>query len=245
MPSPIPYNSQLDAPVVTPLAWNPNVPTIAQTREAAINAIQQNFAALNAGSAPLAYVPLAGGVSMTGLFNLAGNATGALQPVPYQQLQSYLAANNGVTTYNGRTGAVTGTSADVTTALGFTPANVAGTAFSGNISAPVVSTKIIVPTVYAAAVVGSYTLDQNLGMSQLLNVTGALTITGVNIYPGSVFRVFLYPTTGAIAWPTSVVWPMTGTTAPNLAAGPLKAAVITFTYDSSYTGWILASPSVY
>ncbi len=33
-----------------------------------------------------AYVPLVGGVSMTGPFNLFGNATSALQPVTYQQL---------------------------------------------------------------------------------------------------------------------------------------------------------------
>jgi hypothetical protein len=40
-----------------------------------------------------ANVPLAGGVTMTGLFELSGNATAALNPVPLQQLNSGLATN--------------------------------------------------------------------------------------------------------------------------------------------------------
>lgn len=40
-----------------------------------------------------ANVPLAGGVTMTGLFELSGNATAALNPVPLQQLNTGLATN--------------------------------------------------------------------------------------------------------------------------------------------------------
>ena len=39
------------------------------------------------------YVPVAGGVTMTGLFSLSGNATSALNPVPLQQLNTGLATN--------------------------------------------------------------------------------------------------------------------------------------------------------
>ena len=39
------------------------------------------------------YVPVAGGVTMTGLFTLSGNATGALNPTPLQQTNSLIAAS--------------------------------------------------------------------------------------------------------------------------------------------------------
>jgi len=247
VPSPLPYNEQLPLDSPSLLAWNPAVPTIAQTREAAINSIQQNFAALNAGSAPLPYLPLSGGASMTGLFNLSGNATTALQPVTYQQLQAYLAANNGVVTFNTRAGAVTLTSADVAAALGYTAANAAGQVFAGNVSANALTAKLHITTPYvvAPAAGASLALDMNLGSSWLINPQGALTIGSIAIYNGSVMRLFIYPTTNPITWPTSVVWPMTGTTAPNLAAGPLKGAVITLMADASFTGWNVASHSVY
>jgi len=138
-----PYRPRIvpNDPVPSPFAWVPTLPTISQTREAAINSIQQNFAALNAGTAALPYLPLAGGVTMAGLFSLFANAATAMQAVPLQQLQSYVAANNGVATFNTRTGAVTLTSADVSAALTYVAANAAGQAFTGNISAPAVTSR--------------------------------------------------------------------------------------------------------
>jgi hypothetical protein len=242
----IPYAEPMQGDVPTQHAWVPTLPTIAQTREAAINSIQQNFAALNAGSAPLPYVPNAGGVTMTGYFGLYANATAANHPVPLQQLQSYVAANNGVTTYNGRTGAVTGNSGDITGALGYTPANAAGQTFSGNVTVPAISAKTYISQPHVWSGTGTIVIDANFGSSQIINPTGPITISGINNYTGTVLRVFIYPTNVAITWPaTGIVWPMTGNAAPNLAAGPLKGAVITFTYDGSFTGWHAASYSVY
>jgi hypothetical protein len=48
--------------------------------------VQSDVATANASAA--AKVPIAGGVTMTGLFNLFGNAVTALQPVPKQQLDA-------------------------------------------------------------------------------------------------------------------------------------------------------------
>jgi hypothetical protein len=245
----ITYRDPETRDIPTQYAWNPGLPTIAQTREAAINSIQANFAALNSGNAPMPYLPLAGAVSMSGQFNLAGNAAAALQPVPLQQLQSYVAANAGVLTYNGRAGAVTGTSADVTNALGYTPANAAGQAFGGAISAADISGARIKPNpLFVWSGSGAINLDWNVGMSWLINPTGAITVNAIiNMPAGAIFRVFVYPTNQGFTMQSgSIVWPMIGNNVtPNLAAGPFKGALITVTHDPSFTGWYICTATCF
>jgi hypothetical protein len=249
MESVIPYRSQISRNVVvlageTPslFAWDPTKPTISQTREAAINSIRDNFSALNSGTAALPYLPLAGGVTMAGLFALFGNAATAMQPVPLQQLQSYVAANNGVATFNTRTGAVTLTSADVTGALTFTPANAAGQAFSGNISAPRADAKEFRQTQYAATTGGAIAIDEANGQSQIITLNAASTIASIsNNFTGTILRLtFVLGAFNVTAWPATVKW--VGGVAPDLTAGTLKRAIVVLMSDGANH---LANSAVY
>jgi hypothetical protein len=77
----------------------------------------------------LGYTPVnKAGDTMTGRLTLSGDAVNALHAVTFQQLLAQIAAipSGGVTSWNGRTGAVTLTGTDVVTALTYTPANAAG-----------------------------------------------------------------------------------------------------------------------
>jgi hypothetical protein len=245
MESVIPYRPRIvpNDPVPSPFAWVPTLPTISQTREAAINSIQQNFAALNAGTAALPYLPLAGGVTMAGLFSLFANAATAMQAVPLQQLQSYVAANNGVATFNTRTGAVTLTSADVSAALTYVAANAAGQAFTGNISAPAVTSKAFNQTTFSLTTSGAFALDYNNGQSQVYTINAASSVSAINNVPvGSIFRVtfILLGVPGPTSWPANVKW--VGATAPDLSAGALDRAVVVFENDGTY---LLANSAAY
>jgi hypothetical protein len=85
-------------------------------------------------------------------------------------------------------------------------------------------------------------LDANLGQSQVLTMTGAVTVTAVNNLPvGNLLRVILNATNLGISWPAGVKWPY-GTT-PDLTAGPLKVAVVVF--ETAVAGTWLASATVY
>jgi hypothetical protein len=78
----------------------------------------------------LTYVPAnKAGETFTGSVILKGNAAANLEAVPLQQLLAQIAAIpsvTGVTTWNGRSGAVTLTGTDVVNALTYTPQNTTG-----------------------------------------------------------------------------------------------------------------------
>lgn len=69
------------------------------------------------------YVPLAGAVTMTGLFTLSGNATSSLNPVPLQQAQSLDAAVLASASTIATSVQTATTSAGTSTAYTLTPAN--------------------------------------------------------------------------------------------------------------------------
>jgi hypothetical protein len=79
------------------------------------------------GAIPLAatstYVPLAGGVTMTGRFNLSATAVSSLQPVPLTQVQSLIAASLATAQATTDNTTLATTTTGTSTAYAVTPAN--------------------------------------------------------------------------------------------------------------------------
>jgi hypothetical protein len=137
-----------------------------------------------------------------------------------------------VSSFNGRLGAVTLTSADVGTALGYTPANRAGDTFTGAIVAPSINViKYIVSSTAENPVSGSIDLDfatAGKASSRIVTLTVPTIITNIaNVPEGGIYRLTFLNTNNALTWPSYVVWPLG--VAPNLASGPLKKAVVVLT----------------
>jgi len=152
----------------------------------------------------------------------------------------------GVNSFNTRTGAVVLNSTDVATALGAAPALLTGAIFTGDVSAnEIVATTDVVgrgfvqtPLIAAATAV----INFNSGQSQILTLGANLTITGINNVPtGSIIRLTLLVTTFTVTWPAGVFWP--NGVAPNLAAGPLKEAIVTM--EKLPNGNLLAAATTY
>lgn len=97
----------------------------------------------------------------------------------------------GVTQFNTRTGAITLTSSDVTTALGFTPANaatyapLASPAFTGTPTAPTptsgTNNTSIATTAFVASAVTTAIAAANAGVSSFNTRTGAITLTSTDV----------------------------------------------------------------
>ena len=136
-----------------------------------------------------------------------------------------------VSSFNARLGAVTLTSADVSTALGYTPANKAGDTFGGPIIAPSIN---VLKYIISSTAAGQ-------SSARMLTLTAPVTFTGIiNVPEGGIFRLILIGTANAVVWPAYVVWPLG--VAPNLAAGPLKKAVVVLTRQFDV---LLASATMY
>lgn len=108
--------------------------------------------------------------------------TNTTQLATTEFVQSAVAASTtGVSAFNTRTGNVTLTSSDVTTALTYTPANIVSPSFTGTPTAPTQltsddSTKIATTAFVKAAVAGSTT-----GVASFNTRTGAVTLTGNDV----------------------------------------------------------------
>jgi hypothetical protein len=97
----------------------------------------------------------------------------------------------GVTQFNSRTGAITLTSSDVTTALGFTPANnatvvatyapLASPAFTGNPTAPTPSAGDNDTSIATTAFVTAAITAANAGVASFNTRTGAITLTSGDV----------------------------------------------------------------
>jgi len=158
---------------------------------------------------------------------------------------SFAAIPPNVASFNTRTGAVALLSADVTGALGYTPANSAGQVFTGAVGGTdgnftgTVTGKAHVTTPFSAA--AAAVVDFVNGQTQLLTLAAPLTITAINNIPvGSILRLTLIATNNTVTWPASVAWPLGST--PDLALGPLKKAIVVLENDGTK---LLASSSAY
>lgn len=170
-----------------------------------------------------------------------------------------VAASSGVISFNSRAGVVVLTSGDVTGALGFTPANAAGQAFTGAISSTAgisAGTDLLapngrvivddgayasqfVPTEYTASLSGTQALSFANGQSQVIALGGALSASFTNIPAGSMMRVVFTNTSAGLTL-TGVSWP-SGVT-PSYASGSLKKVLAVITNDG---GALLANAAVY
>jgi hypothetical protein len=150
-----------------------------------------------------------------------------------------------VSSFNTRSGAVVLIGADVTTALGYTPANKAGDTFTGAITATSYNASGFVTSKgynqTAAVAAAAAVIDYTAGQSQILTLAAPLTVTAVNNIPaGSILRLTLFATNNAVTWPASIHWPLGAT--PDLSLGPLKKAVVVIENDGAV---LLASSAAY
>jgi hypothetical protein len=194
-------------------------------------------------------LPKAGG-TMTGPIIQPALPATANELANRQYVDNKTAALVGVLSFNSRTGAVGLTSSDVTGALGYAPANLAGANFSGGINAPSVASAGFVTSgkgfytspSYGFIAFGDVTVDFNNGQSQIYYLNAATNITAVNNIPGgAILRLVIANTNIPLTWPASVHWPL-GVT-PSFGAGPLKRAIVVLENDDGSN--ILATASIY
>lgn len=216
------------------------------------------------------------GATMTGTLVLAGDPVAANDAATAQWVIDQIVNSvSGVATWNGRVGAVTLTSADVTAALTFTPydatnpagyisgitggmvnaalgytaANAGGQTFTGAITAPgvtsstVVTAKGFTQTISSVNVTGAFNADYTVAQSQILNLTGAATISPINTPRGSIIRIVILNTNLGVTWAANVHWP--NAIAPDLTTGPLKYAVVVLEEVSGGGGNYLATAAAY
>jgi len=116
---------------------------------------------------------------------------------------------------------------------------------AGTLVVPVVDTDLVSSKkftqepVIAGGVTGTYAANYALGQSHVLTLTGAVAITPSNIPAGSILRVTLIATTNTPTF-SGVIWPLG--VAPNLAAGPVKKAIVVIENDGAQ---LLASALTY
>jgi hypothetical protein len=93
-----------------------------------------------------------------------------------------------------------------------------------------------------ASTSGSITIDAVASTNHQINLTGVATVTINNLSnTGQICRVILTATNNAVTWPVNVYWP--NGTAPNLAAGPQKVAMVTLFKPSA--SFVLATYITY
>lgn len=189
-------------------------------------------------------LPTTGG-ALTGDVTQSAAPAGATSLVTMQYVLDAVAAiNTGILSFMGRTAAAAVLeSADVITALGYTPANVGGETFGGPISAPVIGSAAFVPQPLSANIAGVQNIDFLAGQTQLLTLTATASIAAINNFPaGSLLRLTFFNTNLIIsAWPASVKWPGAGTP-PDLTTGALKKAIVVIENDGTD---LLANAAVY
>jgi hypothetical protein len=181
----------------------------------------------------LGYVP----INPNGSVPMTGQLTLVTPPVATTDAASKAYVDAGVRSFNTRTGSVVLVGSDVTTALGYTPANAAGQVFTG-----AVQSKAFNQTPYVANISGATTIDYTNGQSQILTCTGAVSIAAINnVSTGTIIRLSFKATdVGLItSWPANVRW---SGLAPDLSSGTLKKAIVVMEQDGTD---LLATYAVY
>lgn len=196
------------------------------------------------------YVRLVGS-TMTGPLLLSQDPTDPMGAANRSWVIAQIAGGvAGVASFNTRVGIVTLLSSDIVTALGYTPANIAGSAFTGNISAPQITaaTKIISPSFQITAAVnaaatGALTIDASVTQNVIWTMTGNITLTISNPVVGNIVRILLLSTTGrTMTWPGTFVWPLPLATPPVIDGGTAKACLVTVEWTGA--AWV-ANTAVY
>lgn len=196
------------------------------------------------------YVRLNGG-TMTGPLILSQDPTDTAGAATKNYVDNAVVGSiGGVASFNTRVGAVTLLSLDVTAALGYTPANIAGSAFTGNVSAPQVSAtaKVIAPVFQNtaqvnAAATGAIAVDAALTQNHVWTMTGNIVLTVTNPVIGQILRFLLLSTTGrTVTWPATTFWPDPTPTPPILDLGTQKACLVVLEYTGA--NWI-GNASIY
>jgi hypothetical protein len=199
----------------------------------------------------LARLPLTGG-TMSGPILSPAVPGGPTELANKGYVDGIAAGLVGVLSFNGRTGAVLLTPADISGALTYTPADAAGQVFTGAVQAPtIIATTYMQAKGFVAIPPATSPLTGVInftdGQSQIRTVPGALTITAINNIPrGSLLRLTLEDTAaGALIWPASVAWPLG--VLPTFTAGPLKKAIVVLEALDTTGGpnTLLASATVY
>jgi hypothetical protein len=165
---------------------------------------------------------------------LAGSANGQVATWNGSTWTAAASASAGVTSFNSRTGVVTLSSADVTTALGYTPASLSGTNnFTGTNN-------------YSSAasiqMTGSNTGDQRIGVTGG-GASSGLASSALQLYSGGVGLIYL--TSGSWDNSAGIGMIMSGG-AGNLqitSTSTLYTGAINAYKTGSSTSWIIASDS--
>jgi hypothetical protein len=161
-------------------------------------------------TAAQAYVPVnKAGDTMTGMLTLKGDASANLHAVTLQQLVAQIAAIptvTGVTSWNGRGGAVTMIGTDVVSALGYTPQNVTGPFRPGDGT--------------AAAPIYSFAAATNLGIYRDVTYVG-----GTGFAVGGAFQLSVGSFVGMIS-AQRLVWFNPGITGSDTGIGRPSAGLV-------------------
>jgi hypothetical protein len=198
------------------------------------------------------YLKLAGG-TMGGALTLSQEPSTPLMAATKNYVDTSIAGSvAGVASFNTRTGAVTLLSSDVTNALSYTPANIAGSTFTGAISAPAISApggKVSASVFQLAAAglgsIGALVIDCNTMQTIQISMTGNITLTVNNAVPGNIIRILLANTTGkTVTWPANTLWPMPVQTPPVIDSGTQKHCLVVMQWVGFLGSWF-ANASVY
>ncbi len=190
----------------------------------------------------LTYAPVnRAGDTMSGLLILSGNPVSAMHAATKQYVdQAVSSIPVGVASFNSRTGAVTLTSGDVTTALGYTPANPANfVQKAGDTMTGMLNLRTYTETKVTPPVITSTVINTTLGTMFEVNLDRNTTVSFFGTPPTNSFSLTLFIKQDAvggrmITWPASVRW--SDALQPSLTATPNKTDIVSFvTIDGGAT----------
>lgn len=174
------------------------------------------------------------GDTMTGFLTLSANPTSNLHAATKQYVDSALTSS--VTSFNARVGAVTLTSADVTTALTYTPLSTAGGTVTG-----LLNLKTYTETKSSPAVAATTTIDCSLGTVADITLTQNTTMAFSNLPASgvafSITALMHQNATGGwvVTWPVNVVW--SSGNAPTITATANKTDIVSLLTVNGGTSW--------
>jgi len=161
-------------------------------------------------------------------------------------VNAVVTAATGVISFNTRTGAITLSSADVNTALGYAPAPLASPTFTGTPAAPTAtagtSTTQLATTAFVASAITANALA-NPGVATFNTRSGAVVLTAADV-TGVGGALLASPTfTGIPAGPTATAGTSTTQLATTAFVGSAIASTVTVSSFNTRTGAVVLSAS--